>query len=510
MREGDVYGAVAIPAAQYVRTSTPSQDTSADTQRLAIANYAAKHGFSVVQTYQDIGKSGLLVRGRLGLRTLLGDVIGGAAKYKAILIYDVSRWGRFQYPDEAAHYEFLCKRVGLEVHYCADPFTNDGRLQSTILKALRRGMAAEYSRELSAKVIKGQQHLIRCGFRMGAAPGYGLRRQLLSPDGKHKKVLRAGEYKSVATERVVLIPGPPEEVSCVKLMFKHVLSGKSLTWIAGALNRQRIAWQDGTAWNPERVSKVVHNPKYAGCYVWGRCSRRLDPESASAKDVFVIPNTFPAIVPRMVFDAAQRKLKVKSRYKSDRALLRKLKILLKKKGRLSEAIIATDPGVPSLTAYLNRFGSLRKIYELIGYETNPLFCARADLARRTRALRIAVIDRIVDLFHGSVEIVPPSPRTRRSLIRFDDGTILSVVICRTRRTRQGKLRWALDVVDRERRYRTLLCMLDESNRRICDLYVCRDIPFSGQRKLTKHSAFLCDALRLSRLEQLGRQALDTP
>jgi hypothetical protein len=24
-------------------------------------------------------------------------------------VYDVSRWGRFQDPDEAAHYEFLCK-----------------------------------------------------------------------------------------------------------------------------------------------------------------------------------------------------------------------------------------------------------------------------------------------------------------------------------------------------------------------------------------------------------------
>ena len=37
--------------------------------------------------------------------------MAGAASYKAILVYDVSRRGRFQDTDESAHYEFLCKGV---------------------------------------------------------------------------------------------------------------------------------------------------------------------------------------------------------------------------------------------------------------------------------------------------------------------------------------------------------------------------------------------------------------
>jgi hypothetical protein len=55
-------------------------------------------------------------------------------------------------PDEAAYYEFLCKESGIQVHYCAEEFANDGSLASTILKNMKRVMAGEYSRELSTKV----------------------------------------------------------------------------------------------------------------------------------------------------------------------------------------------------------------------------------------------------------------------------------------------------------------------------------------------------------------------
>ena len=72
--------------------------------------------------------------------------MAGAAPYKAILVYDVSRWGRFQDTDESAHYEFLCKSAGVPVHYCAETFANDGSLPSLIMKALKRTMAGEYGR----------------------------------------------------------------------------------------------------------------------------------------------------------------------------------------------------------------------------------------------------------------------------------------------------------------------------------------------------------------------------
>jgi len=142
-----------------------------------------------------------------GLQQLLRDVVG-TPLFRAILVYDVSRWGRFQDTDESAHYEFLCKAAGVPVHYCAESFANDGTLSSLLMKTLKRGMAAEYSRELSVKVLAGQKRLACLGYKQGGVPGYGLRRMLVASDGTPKQLLANGERKSIATDRVTLVHGP--------------------------------------------------------------------------------------------------------------------------------------------------------------------------------------------------------------------------------------------------------------------------------------------------------------
>ena len=69
---------------------------------------------------------------------------------------------------------------------------------STIVKGVKRAMAAEYSRELSAKVFKGQCKLVELGFRQGGPAGYGLRRQLLDQLGRQDTPLRSAAWRSRA------------------------------------------------------------------------------------------------------------------------------------------------------------------------------------------------------------------------------------------------------------------------------------------------------------------------
>ena len=145
------------PAAQYLRISTEHQQYSLEVQAAAIREYAEKNHFTIVKTYTDDRKSGLQLKHRQGLKDLLQDV-GAGATHKVILVYDVSRWGRFQDSDESAHYEFLCRHAGTPVHYCAQAFLNDGTMAAALMKALKRIMAAEYGRELSEKAT---QSLIR-------------------------------------------------------------------------------------------------------------------------------------------------------------------------------------------------------------------------------------------------------------------------------------------------------------------------------------------------------------
>lgn len=123
--------------------STDYQQYSTANQKFAIAAYAAAGGIEIVATYEDAGKSGLTLTRRPGLRRLIADVMTGKTQFDTILVYDVSRWGRFQDPDESAHLEYLCRLRGVQVEYCAEPFSNDGTPFTSICKMVKRALAAD-------------------------------------------------------------------------------------------------------------------------------------------------------------------------------------------------------------------------------------------------------------------------------------------------------------------------------------------------------------------------------
>ena len=159
--------------------STDHQKYSTENQLDTIRRYAEQRGYTIVRVFEDSGRSGLRMDGREGLQSLMREVQSGTAGFQAILVYDVSRWGRFQDADEGAYHEHICSRAGIRVHYCGEQFDNDGSIGSILLKNVKRVMAGEYSRELSVKVFAGQCRLIEHGFRQGGPAGFGLRRLLI-------------------------------------------------------------------------------------------------------------------------------------------------------------------------------------------------------------------------------------------------------------------------------------------------------------------------------------------
>jgi DNA invertase Pin-like site-specific DNA recombinase len=222
--------------------STEHQQYSTENQAKELHKYAARRGHTIVATYADEGKSGLSLQGRTGLKKLIADVQSGHVAFEIILVYDISRWGRFQDADESAYYEYICKRAGITIEYCAEQFENDGSTQATIIKSVKRAMAGEYSRELSVKVFQGQCTLIEKGFRQGGAAGYGLRRMLIDQNGDEKGLLKPGERKSLQTDRVVLVAGPAEEVAVIEQIYNwFVQEGLTEREIAERLNSEGVA-----------------------------------------------------------------------------------------------------------------------------------------------------------------------------------------------------------------------------------------------------------------------------
>src|ERR1700719_1824777 len=120
-------------AAAYVRMSTEHQQYSTSNQMDVILEYAKRREMQIVKEYSDEGKSGLNIQGRESLARMIQDVQNGQINFSSILVYDVSRWGRFQDADESAYYEYICRRAGVSVHYWPEQFENEGSPVATIV-----------------------------------------------------------------------------------------------------------------------------------------------------------------------------------------------------------------------------------------------------------------------------------------------------------------------------------------------------------------------------------------
>jgi DNA invertase Pin-like site-specific DNA recombinase len=327
----------------------------------------------IVREYSDFGRSGLNIAGREGLNKLMADVENRRTDFFALLVYDVSRWGRFQDVDESAYYEYMLKRAGIRVHYCAEQFENDGSMSSSVLKTLKRSMAAEYSRELSVKVFSGQCRLIELGFRQGGSAGYGLRRQLIDRDKNPKGLLGKGERKSLQTDRVILVPGPELEVETVRQIYElFVVQGKTEREIMDDLNGGGVLGEFGRPWSRASVHQVLINPKYTGANVYNRRSFKLKYRRVKNPVQMWIwrDGAFEPLISADLFAQAREIIESRHRHLSDEELLERLRELLRDRGRLSGILIDETEDLPSSSCYSSRFGSLTRAYSLIGWASD--------------------------------------------------------------------------------------------------------------------------------------------
>lgn len=386
-------------AAQYVRMSTDQQRYSIDSQKILIAEYAETRGYEIVETYVDAGKSGLSLKGRVALRKLLADALSPSRPFEAILIYDVSRWGRFQDPDEAAHYEFLCRQAGVAVVYCAEPFENDFSPTSGILKNLKRVMAYEYSRELSEKLTRAHLQQAQLGYKQGGVLLCGFARQLVDAHNRPKLLLRPGQQKAIKTDRVRFVLGSPAQQAIVRAIFDlYVTSSQSLGRIARHLQANAIPTTDGQPWNGRRVRRILANELCIGRYVYNRTSARLQARPCqNPQDVWIrAPLDVPALVSEELFAKAQTRLAERGPTKKldPEKLLNDLRALLSAKGRLSRSIIDQTEGLASSTTYNQHFGGLTEAVRRIGY-VKP-FCLTRDGGFCTREQTVAALRRLYD------------------------------------------------------------------------------------------------------------------
>ncbi len=317
--------------------------------------------------------------------------------------------------------------------------------------------------------------------------------------------MKAGERKSLTTDRVILVPGSKSQCDCVEYIFSRALQGDGCTAIARDLNQLGIPFEgsQNSLWTNGKVFRIVTNPKYAGWNVWNRGTERILSKfrHVDPKEWITKPGAFRAIVDQETFDRAQAALPRQADFLwSDAELLRKLRRLLETKGRISESILLRSRGMPSPNVLKSHFGSLRQACETVGYYRPNEDGYRIEKFEPSLRLRRAVVRRIKKLFPSNVEVTH-LPKGTRSILRIDNTFMVSILLCRRWYRPERKVRWIVEPVESERENITLLCRIGAHHKCIASYHLFRRMDVKQYHHSFKSDPWLATGTKLKSLSE---------
>ena len=492
-----------LKGAMYIRMSTELQVESPENQERAIRKYAAQYGIEIIKTYADLGVSGINTEKREQFQAMIDDVEQGRSAFNIVLYLDESRWGRFVDSREAEYHRMRLERKNVICQSCEKPLTLTSNIADRIMTLLRDESASDYCRQLSQKVWAGQCNLVAKGFRQGGVAGFGLRRMLLDEAGRPKQELAMGQRKSLLTERVILMPGPDDELRIVSWIYDQFIAGGSETEIAVQLNRQGVKTHFGRPWSRGTVCEVLTNEKYVGNNLFNRTSGKMkskakpNPENEWVRK----ERAFEPIVDMERFWTVQGIYRERNKKTTDEELLQGLRDLYAKQGRLSALIIDEADYLPPSSLFSTRFGGLLRAYQMIGYAPKHDY-RYIVINQRLRALHAEIVADVVHSIESLCGRKIPIDQ-KNCLLELNHNLSVSVVISRCFTTPTGTRRWKIRFDNGLHPDITVAVRMDTSNEAIHDYYILPALEFSpGLIKLSEDNVGFLDSFRTDTLDYL--------
>ena len=457
-------------AALYLRMSTDRQKYSIENQACALYAYAVEHQLKVVKQYCDEAKSGLTFERRPALRRLIEEVKAGNCGFNFILTYDVSRWGRFQDADESAYYEHLCRQRGVRVIYCAEGFDAYEGSISSVMKSLKRTLAAEYSRDLSQKVTDARIRLARAGLHVGGAPHFGLRRVVINKDDEVVGAIEDGYSRRNPGDRLVIRPGPEREQTVVRRIFLQFTEGRlSIRAIVRSLNENATERLDRHPWTFAMVRNLLIDERYIGNIVIrsfhqnGQIQRAKSPTQIIRHEA-----VFNPIVPAAHFHAAAERLSRMGKHLDDSVLLEKLKKTHAENGQLATRFLSGRYGSPSSATYIKHFGGLVNAYRAAGIEPtrNYAWIERKAANKCDRVEIMKIVASSLEAQGHSVAL-----NYKKNILNVDDMWGMHIKLIRARNRGAGREFWTFSLVDDHRTDLLLLLRLNQDGSYMEDMYL---------------------------------------
>lgn len=267
MNIGDELSNMATKVYTYTRVSTAMQidGYSLDAQKSRMKAFADYNGYEIVGEYEDAGKSGKSIEGRLQFNQMMEDIKSGKDSVSYVLVFKLSRFGRnaadvlstLQVMQDFG-VNLICVEDGI------DSSKDAGKLMISVLSAV-----AEIEREnIRVQTMEGRIQKAREGKWNGGFAPYG--------------------YKLVNGELVI----NGEEAEAIRVIFdQYVNTNTGANGIAKYLEDHgihKIIRQNGKTplFDASLIRKILKNPVYCGKIAYGR--RKMEKIHGTRNDYHLV------------------------------------------------------------------------------------------------------------------------------------------------------------------------------------------------------------------------------
>lgn len=309
-----------------------------------------------------------------------------------------------------------------------------------------------------------------------------------------------GDRKSLQTDRVILVPGPPEEVAIVEEVYRRLVHDRQTEReIADLLNARGVRTDRDRPWTRATIHQLLTNPKYIGANVYNRRSFKLKEKHVKNPPEMWIrrDDAFEPIVDIELFREAQLIIAARHKSYTDEDMLRLLQQLRERDGKLSGILIDETEGMPSSAAYQHRFKSLLRAYQLIGYTPERDY-SYLEINRALRGFHHNHVAMIIGQLSETGASVRQDPKT--AVLTINDEFTASLILARCRESPTGNLRWLLRLDTSLAPDVTIGARLAPGNQTILDYYLLPGIDcLSAQLRLAPENGIVLDVYRFETL-----------
>jgi site-specific DNA recombinase len=294
-----------LRAVIYARYSSENQrDESIDAQVRLCKEYIKGKGYILTHVYADEAISGR-TDDRAQFQQMLADAKKGL--FDIVVVDAVDRFSRDKY-DSVLYKRDLRKKYGVKIEYASQKI--DDTPEGFMLEGILENLAQYYAANLARETMKGLTENALRGWHTGGIPPFGLK---LVTNTDQSGV----EYKTYDIH--------PDQAPVVKKIFEIYDAGGTYGDIQTATRDDMIRLR-GRPIAKNSIYDMLRNEKYTGTFVFNKGTKKE--HKRTRPDVIRVPDAFPAIVSRELWERVQAKMDKRKRSHGERAQNKSKRVFL--------------------------------------------------------------------------------------------------------------------------------------------------------------------------------------